>query len=773
MNKKLILAAMAVVLSVGCAQATNITGSTVSGNTYTVKPEHFSGNAGYRKYDNFVLDRGHVVNLEFVRDKGTQPDAFVNLVPNKVEINGLLNTTRNGNFFNGHAIFITPGGFVVGQSGVLNVGRLSVATPTQSTYNSLLTDGDKNFGDADFDYAANIGRKVSKLTQNSDASLSAGAAEVTINGKVFARDRVEATGSVVKVDGNIVNGVNSTDVIATEDAANTLFSNLVNTDGTVKTASSFASSGGRILLKSTDNMDVTGTVTNGAGDVYLTNNGASSLAVSGKVAASGLARAYNTAGNLELKNDAEFNGANVILQNKGASLTLNSGTKVTASNKAQVINNGSGNLTLQEGSEAAAPVLQVINDGNGALQAKGDLKAGNQLAIRNQGSSMLLEGDISNTAGETAIRNKNGKLTVNGKINNMNGNMGIINEGADAEFTSTSEVKNNGKLKIAASQDATGDMALNGKIDNNGEVRIYNDNGKLSFGANSQTTNKGGKLYVAARKNATGIAQAETATIENTDGNLVIRNSGTKVPSGAKGLDLKGSVKATNGTVALNNDMGEMYVSSNVEVTNGNLGIINRAGGAAMSVTSDGKVTVTGGNANIKNYGLGNMTVNSEITHDGRVNVLANKGSLTLGSKVHNSSGALGDNGGFYAASRANGTGLKVTSTFVVDGNGEVLIKNITGDDGLQYAGTINTTGQQAALVNHKGEMDVSGAIKTTNNKIVVSSKGGKLTVKDSANLDSGTEGNLFVKSGTPEPTISTKATIKNMKGHGRLYEKL
>jgi hypothetical protein len=132
----------------------------------------------------------------------------------------------------------------------------------------------------------------------------------------------------------------------------------------------------------------------------------------------------------------------------------------------------------------------------------------------------------------------------------------------------------------------------------------------------------------------------------------------------------------------------------------------------------------------------------------------------------------LSDNGGFYAAARKNGTGVNVTSTFAVDGNGEVLIKNISGADGLRYAGTINTTGHQAALVNHKGNMNVSGAIATKNAPIVVSNKGAKLTVTSDANLNSGTVGNLY-DNGSEEASISSKATLTNMEGHGKLKNKI
>ena len=73
-------------------------------------------------------------------------------------------------------------------------------------------------------------------------------------------------------------------------------------------------------------------------------------------------------------------------------------------------------------------------------------------------------------------------------------------------------------------------------------------------------------------------------------------------------MDLQGGVKATNGTVSINNDFGDMYVSSNVEVSKGNLGIINRANGADMTLAQAGNVNVKGGNINIKNYGKKDLT---------------------------------------------------------------------------------------------------------------------------------------------------------------------
>lgn len=767
MNKKLILAAIAVALTASCAQATNITGVTGNNGVYNIKPEHYSGNAGYRQYTNFSLDKGDVANLEFVRDGKPNPDTFVNLVNNRVNINGLLNTTRNGSFYNGHAVFITPGGFVVGSSGVLNVGRLSVATPTAKKYNELTDEYEK----ATAEYQK-IGQQISALTQNSKGE--SGAADINIQGKVFARNGVEMTGKNVNISGAIVNGVANADnynkILTTEDQAKEMFNALVNTDGLMPQwqgnseayQNQFVQNGSRILIKSTKGMNVSGSVANGAGNVYLTNNGVDGMNVSGAVDADKLARLYNTKGDLAVSGNAKVQGRfdSVVAQNKGNNLTLGKNSTLKSYNNIEVINQGSGRLT-------ASGNLTSGYDSNAG--------GGGHIALLNKGSGMTVDGNISNNvnnkAGELAITNHNGDLIVNDKIQN-NGNIGIINYGSGAVITKNADIENNGKIKIAN----TGANGLDvvGKVDNQGEIRIYNDNGKLKFGTDSANTtaadisNKDGKLYVASRKDATGIEMASTASIVNENGNIVIRNSGTKTAEGTRGTDLQGTIKTSNGTIAINNDFGDMYVSGDISTTNGNMGIINRKHGGEMITASNGKISVENGNLNIKNFGTGDMTVNSEINHNGRVNVLANSGALQLGSKVTNNSGKLSDNGGFYAAARANGTGVNVTSEFAVNGNGEVLIKNISGENGLRYNGTINTTNHQAALVNKQGNMDILGKITTTNAPIIISNQGKGMKVYHSTVLNSGTEGTL-VNTGSEAAMIGTGGTYNNIK----MYEQL
>ena len=123
------------------------------------------------------------------------------------------------------------------------------------------------------------------------------------------------------------------------------------------------------------------------------------------------------------------------------------------------------------------------------------------------------------------------------------------------------------------------------------------------------------------------------------------------------------------------------------------------------------------------------MTVNGEITHNGRLNVLANENKLILGGKIHNQGSDM-----TYAAARAKGTGIEVKETFNADSaNGLVMIKNITGENGLKFDGTITNTNGQAEIYNKAGDMTVNGSIN--GQPAVVLNTGNSLTVNEAADL--------------------------------------
>ena len=170
-------------------------------------------------------------------------------------------------------------------------------------------------------------------------------------------------------------------------------------------------------------------------------------------------------------------------------------------------------------------------------------------------------------------------------------------------------------------------------------------------------------------------------------------------------------------------------------------------------MTVDATVTANNTETNIKNNGSGDMTVNGEITHNGRLNVLANKGQLTLGGKIHNTATTASENTMTYVAARSQGKGIEATQAFAADStNGTILIKNITGSNGLNFAGKATSTNGQAEVYNMNGNMTVSGTVG--GQPSVVLNKGAKLTVTDAATLTGDVK---LVNKGSQSATVASK----------------
>ncbi len=870
MNKKqLFIATVAVALSVSSAFAvSDITGVTGNNGIYNITPEKVNSDVGYRKYDNFTLGEGDIANLIYKYGTSKDIETFVNLVQNGVNINGILNTMRDGNFYNGRAIFISPNGLTVGASGVLNVGSLSVMTPTTTEYDKLKGQ-----------YAAGNYENINNFSHLLNRAENVG--NITINGKILARDGVQLRGGQVNVgaQGAIVNGITSTEAFTDRSTAATqaakLFNNLVNTDG-IKTASAFERNGSNIQIKSSTGVDIAGKVINGAADVsgitkdqgnsgvFITNSGSAGTKISGLVQSTHELNVFNKAGDMNVSGTLKNEGANLNLSNRGGNMTIggtlttdhdlavtnnsttgslaftgtanatktanfvnegaggmsiggnvtakdvriinrggqlmvfNTNDAVSAGNQVDIVNHGTGGMIIggikaEKGITAISHKgglnvkghlttedggLIAIRNGEGKLQvlSTGNIEGKGNVSLRNQGANgFSIDGTISNTTGandaQTALINEKGAMLVNGKINNT-GDMAIKNTGSGMTISKNAVVTNEGQLKVK--NYGSDGMTIVGDINNTGNVTFYNDAGQMRLATSEDGTKAGnitnadGRLIIWSRNNSTGVSTASSSQIIN-NGNgysLAIKHTG-KTAAGQKGLDLQGTI-TNGGETAINNYSGDMYVSGNI-TSGGNLGIINREGAGKVDFASAGNINGEK-NINIKNYGSGDMTVNNEITHDGRLNVLANTNKLILGGKVHNNSnGALDANNGFYAAARDKGTGVNVTSGFSADGAGQNLIKNISGNDGLKYEGNINASGSQTELYNVKGNMTVGGTIATTGDgKVVILNKGDGMTVNGT--ISSATDAKVVNKGSQKATVDESKITAPNEK---KFYEQL
>ncbi|HKJ07484.1 MAG TPA: leukotoxin LktA family filamentous adhesin, partial [Gammaproteobacteria bacterium] len=191
------------------------------------------GNA-FNSFSRFRVGAGSTVNLQV-------PDAAHNLINlvhgSRAVVEGVLNSYRHGRI-GGNVYFADPYGFVVGRSGVVNVGRLAVSTPSRRFMDRLM--GPQGRIDAD---------AVKRLV-NGDVPLSPDGV-ISIQGQVNAVDAVRLHGAQVSVSG--------TTRVTGAQAHKALFESTVNADGMQQGGSLKVSDGGIEIVAAGD-AEVSGTL---------------------------------------------------------------------------------------------------------------------------------------------------------------------------------------------------------------------------------------------------------------------------------------------------------------------------------------------------------------------------------------------------------------------------------------------------------------------------------------------------------------------------------
>lgn len=719
MNKKqLIIAAIAATLSVsGAFAATDITGVTGNNGVFNITPDKLNGEVGYRKYDNFNLSAGDIANLIYKYGNSRDINTFINLVQNGVKIDGILNTMRDGNFYNGQAVFITPGGMAVGASGVLNVGSLSVITPTNDAYNSLKSE-----------YASNNFANINNISSLLNKSSNVG--NISIDGKILAREGVQLRGGQINVGANgaIVNGITSTQAFTDRATAATraeaLFNDLVNTNG-IKTASAFTKNGSNIQIKSSTGVDIAGKVINGAADasgitsaqgnsgVFITNSGSNGTKISGLVQSTHELNVFNKAGDMTINGTLKNEGANLNVSNKGGNVTI--GGTLSSDRDIAVTNNSSTGSLAFSGTAKGANA-NFVNEGAGGMNVTGAV-SGTKARFINRGGKLV----IANTADKVAadrvdvVNYGDGGASIGG-INAENG-LYVVNHKGNLSVDGHVTTGDDATISIRNAETA-GKLAVgsNGHIDGQGKVALRNQ------GANGMTID--GKVT-----NDNALGNAETSII---------------------------------------NENGALLVNGKI-INNGNMAIKNT--GSGMTISKNAVVT-NEGQLKVKNYGAGGMTIVGDINNTGNVTFYNDAGKMKLattedGTKAGN---ITNEDGRLIIWSRNNSTGISAASSskIINNGNGNSLAIKHTGttaagSKGLDLQGTIRNDGE-TAINNYSGDMYISGNIQSDGSLGIINRAGaGKADFASAGSITS--DKNINIKNyGSGDMTVNN--TITN---NGRL----
>ena len=161
------------------------TSMSVQGKVTDITTGTMAGGNAYNSFSTFGAAEGNTVNLHVPTGAGY----LVNIVRSApVDIQGTVNSYQNGSI-GGNIVFADPYGLVVGKTGTINTGGLTVVTPTSATLDNVLN------------RAGQIDQNLAVQMIEGNVPLSPDGS-VVIAGKINAESYVKITAHDISVAGS-------------------------------------------------------------------------------------------------------------------------------------------------------------------------------------------------------------------------------------------------------------------------------------------------------------------------------------------------------------------------------------------------------------------------------------------------------------------------------------------------------------------------------------------------------------------------------------------
>lgn len=215
------------------------------GTTYDIGNQQVNNGSALNKFTDFTINNKDIANLQLDKGAGAA-DRQINIVQNKIDINGVVNSFKNGKI-GGDVYFFSSQGIAVGATGVFNVGRLTLGTNPafgENLYKGMIS----NYDD--------------KTAAEKAALLGGFNGDITIQGKIYAADGDVLIGSGSEIDiqngSEIYTGVTFNTPVETWSAEDYRKS-IVNLKGVENASSAVATTAG-VALVSGGNLQMNGTI---------------------------------------------------------------------------------------------------------------------------------------------------------------------------------------------------------------------------------------------------------------------------------------------------------------------------------------------------------------------------------------------------------------------------------------------------------------------------------------------------------------------------------
>lgn len=486
-----LVSAQTVIVTDGRTQTTVQKPNTQISNVST---STLSGANAFNSFSQFKVGQGHTVNLIVP----TQATNLINLISGgqRAEIHGLLNSIKNGQI-GGNVWFASPSGFLVGKTGVVNVGSLTVVTPTQKFVDDFFIGGAPN----EDSVTLLLGRRAPR---NKDG-------QITIDGVVNAIDGATLSAGAINVAGSIYSG-------AQYRGSAPEFTDVVNITGVVAGNNLVVRNGRIEIIAESDS----------SGEMSIALNGATLKA--GEITLTARSRADEklmpvlvpTAKALVNVNDStlEASTAGIAMTAEAtvdaAPASISPLVNVVATAEAAVSVSGSSKLSARKDVQLASRSdvsSKAISSAPDVAKLPGD--AGVAINVINSTANTLIGGetavDVDGTLSLTAINRVKADARADASASGSAAGGGTlalneINTTTRAGITDNAEVKNSAAINLSAESEHR--VTTNAKAAANGAQ-------KQEAGKSSQTEDALGKYKDQASTSEGGVNVAAAVAIAN------------------------------------------------------------------------------------------------------------------------------------------------------------------------------------------------------------------------------------------------------------------
>ena len=350
--------------------------------------EKVSGTVGLNRFTKFNVADGQKANLYFQDANGAQVQKLINTVDGRIDIQGTVNAIKNGSF-GGDLYFLSSQGMIVGPTGVINAGNLTVLTLPQYSIDDI----NKNI-DYVSDYIPSSAYDV-----DDDATID-------IHGKIVASGYINLRAAYINITKADTNN-SSTNV-----SASTMFNTTVNTTNILQQVSGAVAGTALSATQDPETGNIVLSVPRlEAGDyVYLRDS--KGINIQDACIQSGDDIELKAIGDADYSSNNKFPGV-ITLNNSyiraNKNLTIEAGESITINNNSNLSSEGSAKIEAKKdlGGNTFSGII-TINQSN-VTSIGMNIGAGSTINI-GSGSS------IDSTDNSMNVYTEMGNITNNGTI---------------------------------------------------------------------------------------------------------------------------------------------------------------------------------------------------------------------------------------------------------------------------------------------------------------------------------------------------------------------